>query len=116
MRWFLRRSWYLASIAIAFAAIAFTLQAKSLIADGVISTAQSAQARHEGASPDILAAIKQHGESQMDRGSWLGALGFALAVTSAVCFFVSRVRSERGHRIVPIGVWILYFYCLLLTV
>jgi hypothetical protein len=116
MRWFHRRAWYLASIAIALAATAVEARAGSLIADGAIRTARASHARHEGASQGVLAAINEHGKSQMDRGSWLGALGLALAVVSAACFVASRVRLEPGHRIVPICVWILYFYCLLLTV
>jgi len=116
MGWFRRRAWYLASIAIALAAIAFEFQAKGLIADGVISTARAGHARRGGAAPEVLAAITEHGKSQLDRASWVGALGLALAVISAASFFISRVRTEPGHRIVPICVWILYFYCLLLTV
>jgi hypothetical protein len=99
MEWFRLRGWYLASIVVGIAAVAVEFQAKGLIADGVISTART-----------------EHGKSQMDRASWVGGLGLAFVVISAASFFISRVRTEPGHRIVPICVWILYFYCLLLTV
>jgi hypothetical protein len=116
MGWFRRRAWYLTSIAIGLAAVAFDLHAKSLIGAGVSRIARVPQARHDGASSDVISALKQTGQSLVDRGSSVGFVGMLLGVGSVACFFVSRRRRERGHRIVPIAVWIVYFSFALMEV
>jgi hypothetical protein len=116
MGWFRRRAWYLASIVIGLAAIGVDFQAKGLVAAGVSRIASAAQARHDGASPEVISALKQTGQSLVDRGSWVGFAAMLVGVASVASFFISRVRRERGHRIVPIAVWIVYFFCSFLTV
>ncbi len=116
MEWFRRRAWYLASIVIGVAAVAVDLQAKSLIGAGVRRIARVPDARHDGASPEVIAALKQTGQSLVDRGSSVGFVGMLVGVASVACFFVSRLRRERGHRIVPIAVWIVYFSFALMEV
>ncbi len=116
MEWFRRRAWYLASIAIGVAAVAFNLHAKGLIGAGVSRIARVPDARHDGASPEVIAALKQTGQSLVDRGSSVGFVGMLLGVGSVACFFVSRFRRERGHRIIPIAVWIVYFSFALMAV
>ncbi len=116
MEWFRRRAWYLASIVIGLTAVAVDLQAKSIIGAGVGRIARVPDARHDGASPEVISALKQTGQSLVDRGSSVGFVGMLVGVGSVACFFVSRLRRERGHRIVPIAVWIVYFSFALMEV
>jgi hypothetical protein len=116
MEWFRRHAWYLASIVIGLAAVALDLQSKSIIGAGVGRIARATQARHDGDSPDVISALKQTGQSLVDRGSSVGFVGMLFGVGSVACFFVSRLRRERGHRIVPIAVWIVYFSFALMAV
>jgi hypothetical protein len=108
MEWFRRRAWYLASIAIGLAAVGVDLRAKSIIAAGVGRIAQVPHARHDGASPEVISTLRETGQSLVDRGSSIGFVGMLVGVASVACFFVSRLRRERGHRILPIVVWIVY--------
>jgi hypothetical protein len=116
MEWFRWRAWYLASIVVALAAVVFDFHAKSLIGAGVSRIARVPDARHDGASPEVIAALRQTGQSLVDCGSSVGFVGMLLGVGSVACFFVSRLRRERGHRIVPIAVWIVYFSFALMEV
>jgi hypothetical protein len=116
MEWFRRRAWYLISIVIGLAAVAVDIQAKSLIGAGVSRIASAVQARHDGVSLEAISALKQTGQSLVSRGSSVGLVGMLLGVASVACFFVSRARRERGHRLVPIAVWIVYFSFSLITV
>jgi hypothetical protein len=109
MGWLRRRAWYLASIVIGLAAVAVDLQAKSIIGAGVNRIARATHARHDGDSPEVISALKQTGQSLVDRGSSVGFVGMLVGVGSVACFFVSRLRREQGNRIVPIAVWIVYF-------
>jgi hypothetical protein len=108
MRWFRRRAWYLASIAIGLAAVLVEVQAKSIVAGGVGRIAAAAQARAEGAANEVIVAMKAQGSAQVDRGANLSVVGLIVAVASGLSFFMSRVKSEFGPRIVPIAVWIVY--------
>ena len=116
MGWFRRRAWYLATIVVGLAAVAVDLRAKSIIAAGVSRIARATQARHDGDPPEVVSALKQTGQSLVDRGSSVGFVGILLGVGSGACFFISRLRRERGHRIVPIALWIVYFSFALMTV
>jgi hypothetical protein len=116
MEWFRRRGWYLASIVLGMAAVAVDLHAKSLIGAGVGRIARVTQARHDGASSEVISSLKQTGQSLVDRGSAVGFVGMLLGVGSVACYFVSRLRRERGHRVVPIAVWIVYFSFALMAV
>jgi hypothetical protein len=60
--------------------------------------------------------MKDQGSAQVYRGANLGMVALLVAVASAICFFVSRLRSEPGPRIVPIAVWVVYFFLSLLAV
>jgi hypothetical protein len=116
MQWFRRRAWYFVSIVVGLAAVAVDLHAKSLIGAGVSRIARVTDARHEGAAPEVISSLRQAGQSLVDRGASIGFVGMLLGVASVACFFVSRLRRERGHRIVPIAVWIVYFSVSLMAV
>ena len=109
MEWLRRRAWYLMSIVVGLATVGVDLRAKSLIGAGVSRIAQVPHARHDGASPEVISTLRETGQSLVDRGSSVGFVGMLLGVGSVMCFFISRRRRERGHRIVPIAVWIVYF-------
>jgi hypothetical protein len=116
VRWIRRRVWYLASIAIGLAAVVVDLRAKSLVGAGVSKIAAATQAIADGAAREVVAGLKDQGAAQVDRGANMGLIAFLVAVASALCFFVSRRRSEPGPRIAPIAVWIVYFFLSLLAV
>ncbi len=116
MGWFRRRAWYLASIVVGLAAVAVDIQAKNIIAAGVSRIARAAQARHDGDSAEVISSLKQTGQSLVERGSSIGFVGMLVGAASVACFFVSRLRREGGHRIVPIAVWIVYFSFALMAV
>jgi hypothetical protein len=75
MEWFCRRAWYLASIVIGLTAVAVDLQAKSIIGAEVGRIARVPDARHDGALPEVISALKQTGQSLVDRGSSVGFVG-----------------------------------------
>jgi len=106
----------LASIVLGLAAVVVDLQAKSIVGAGVRRTAAATRAVHDGAAREVVAAMKDEGSALVNRGANVGMVGLLVAVASALCFFVSRLRSEPGPRIAPIAVWIVYFFCSLVTV
>lgn len=116
MHWIRRRVWFLASIALGLAAIALDWYAKSFVAAGVVGIAAASHARSEGATSESIAAMKEHATAQIHRGGAWGTVGLLVVVASALCFFVSRVRSESGPRIAPVAVWIVYIFSCLVTV
>jgi hypothetical protein len=116
MGWLRRRAWYLASIALGLAAIVIDWHSKSIVAAGVLGTAAATQAISHGATREVVAAMKEQAAAQVHRGSGMMTVGLIVAVASAVCFFISRTRSESGPRIAVIAVWIVYFFSFLVAV
>jgi hypothetical protein len=108
MRWFRRRAWYLTTIMLGLAAVAVDLRGKSIIAGGVSTIARATQAKSDGASGEVIAAMKELGIAEAHRGGRWSTVGLLVAIASGLSFFFSRVRSEPGPRIVPIAVWIVY--------
>jgi hypothetical protein len=111
-----RRAWYLTSIALGLAAIVIDLTSKTIVASGVVGTAAASHALSNGAASDVVAAMKDQAAAQVHRGTAFVAVGLLVALVSAICFFISRTRAEPGPRIVPVMVWTVYVWSLLVTV
>jgi hypothetical protein len=116
MQFFRRRAWYLASIVVGLAAIVSDASSKQFIARGVSGHAAVVGARHQGASDEVVAAMRDRPNVEVHRGSALGAAGLIGVLGSAISFFVSRLKSEPGPRIVPVIVWTVYIGSMLITV
>jgi hypothetical protein len=116
MHFVTRHAWYLGSIAAGLAAIVVEVVAKRALAAGVGAIARATHDLHHGVASEVVATAKEQAIAHVHQGTSLAAVGFSLAVASAVCFFFSRVRSERGPRIVPLVIWTVYFAFFLVAV
>lgn len=111
-----RRFLYFGSIALGLCAIVIGVRSQQIVATGIVGIARATQAVHDGADQDVVEAMKHHATAQVHRGSGFATAGFIAAFASVVCFFFSRRRAEPGPRIVPVIVWMVYFFFALLTV
>jgi hypothetical protein len=111
-----RRLLYFVSIALGLCAIVIGVRSQQIVATGIVGIAHATQAVHEGAAKDVVEAMNHHATAQVNRGTGLATAGFVVAFASVLCFFFSRRRAEPGPRIVPVIVWMVYFFFSLLTV
>jgi hypothetical protein len=112
----LKQPWYLASIALALAAIAVDFGSKRAANLGMTTMAKAAVARHDGASADFIESMHALGYASAHRAGTLGLIGLVVAVAAGACFFVSIQTYETLWDVIPIGLLLCYVASSLIVV
>jgi hypothetical protein len=104
--WFRRRAWFLISIALGIAAIAFDCAGKKAAGNAAVGTARALQARHEGAPPEVVQSMKERAAARVPLAEALFIIGLLAAVASVVSLTVAGAKGEPGRHSVPIVILI----------
>ncbi|MCX6906829.1 MAG: hypothetical protein NTY01_02175 [Verrucomicrobia bacterium] len=105
------RTFFLASVLTAMAAICLQNAALSLISQGVVRRVKMVTASEEQRQQ-----IRSESKRYIVRGQFLAGVGLATAGLSVACLAVSIRRHESGRRSIPITLLVCYLLFLLVVV